>query len=145
MNYYINSLTQYAKFSGRARRKEYWLFTLFNVLIGAGLGLIEGSFGLFPDSEQSLLANLFVLTVFLPGIAVFVRRMHDVGKSGWFLLIPIYSSILLFIDGDKGPNKYGPDPKIEVVPNLGKYCSRCGAPNKTEANFCASCGAAQNP
>ena len=88
MNYYISVLQNYATFSGRARRKEYWMFFLFNMIFSFIFGFICGLIGV-PE-----LANLYTLVVLLPSIAVAVRRMHDVGKSGWFILIPIYNLIL---------------------------------------------------
>jgi len=68
------------------------------------LEFIEGS-------DVNLLTNIYELAVFIPSIAVGVRRMHDINKSGWYLLIPIYNLILTLTDGTKGDNKYGPDPK----------------------------------
>lgn len=109
MNWYLKVLKQYADFSGRARRSEYWYFALFNVLISFGIGIIAALLN-FP-----LLGTLYSLAVLIPGIAVAVRRMHDVGKSGWFILIPIYNIILAFTDGDSGDNKYGPNPKESSV------------------------------
>ena len=105
MNYYLKVLQNYATFSGRARRKEYWMFTLFSSIISAALGFVGGLSGTMG------IANIYSLAVLIPTIAVGVRRMHDVGKSGWFLLIPIYSFILLVSNGDTGNNKYGDDPK----------------------------------
>ena len=105
MNWYLKVLKQYADFDGRARRSEYWYFALINGLISFAIGLISGFIG-FP-----LLGTLYSLAVLIPGIAVAVRRMHDVGKSGWFILIPIYNIILAFTDSDSGDNKYGPNPK----------------------------------
>jgi len=104
-NYYIHVLKNYATFNGRARRSEYWYFVLFNTIISFGIGFIGGliSFG--------LLSTIYSLAVLIPSIAVGVRRMHDVGKSGWFLLIPIYNLILALTDGEKGENQYGADPK----------------------------------
>ena len=104
-NYYIHVLKNYATFNGRARRSEYWYFILFNTLISVGLNVIGGyiSFG--------LIGTIYSLAVLIPSIAVGVRRMHDVGKSGWFLLIPIYNLILALTDGEKGENQYGADPK----------------------------------
>jgi uncharacterized membrane protein YhaH (DUF805 family) len=104
-NYYIHVLKNYATFNGRARRSEYWYFVLFNAIISFGIGFIGGliSFG--------LLGTIYSLAVLIPSIAVGVRRMHDVGKSGWFLLIPIYNLILALTDGEKGENQYGADPK----------------------------------
>ena len=107
MNYYFKVLQNYATFSGRARRKEYWMFVLFNVIVSFVFGFVCGLIGI-PE-----FANLYTLAVLLPSIAVAVRRMHDVGKSGWFLLIPIYNFILAVTEGEKGENKYGADPKLE--------------------------------
>ncbi|KGO89221.1 DUF805 domain-containing protein [Flavobacterium suncheonense] len=106
MNYYFDVLKKYAQFSGRARRKEYWMFFLFNMIIVYGL-IFLGTV-----SEYFLIAyGIYALGVLLPSLAVGVRRMHDVGKSGWFLLIPIYSLILAVTEGEKGNNRYGKDPK----------------------------------
>jgi uncharacterized membrane protein YhaH (DUF805 family) len=107
MNYYLKVLQNYATFSGRARRKEYWMFVLFNVIFAFVFGFVCGLIGV------PVLANLYTLAVLLPSIAVGVRRMHDVGKSGWFLLIPIYNFILAVTEGEKGENQYGQDPKSE--------------------------------
>jgi uncharacterized membrane protein YhaH (DUF805 family) len=107
MNYYLKVLQNYATFGGRARRSEYWYFALFNVIIAFVLGFIGGMMG------TTVLSNIYSLAVLIPGIAVGVRRMHDVGKSGWFLLIPIYNLILACTEGTKGENKYGADPKAE--------------------------------
>ena len=105
MNYYIHVLKNYVNFEGRARRKEYWMFFLFNILVSIGFGVIASISGI------SFLGNIYSLAVLLPAIAVGVRRMHDVGKSGWYLLIPIYSLILACTAGTPGDNEYGPDPK----------------------------------
>ena len=107
MNYYLKVLQNYVNFNGRARRKEYWMFVLFNFIASFILGFI----GLLLDF--TFLANLYSLAVLLPSIAVGVRRMHDVGKSGWYILIPIYNLILCGTEGDNGENEYGPDPKNE--------------------------------
>ena len=108
MNYYLKVLQIYATFTGRARRSEYWYFVLFNVIISIALGFISGMMGI------SILSNIYSLAILVPSIAVGVRRMHDVGKSGWFLLIPIYNLILACTDGVKGENEYGADPKANV-------------------------------
>lgn len=104
----------YADFNGRARRKEYWMFTL--IVIG-GLIAIE-IVALILAAISSVLGmiilgllGLALLALLVPMIAVGIRRMHDVGKSGWYLLIPIYSLILAITEGEKGDNQYGPDPK----------------------------------
>jgi uncharacterized membrane protein YhaH (DUF805 family) len=108
MNYYLKVLQNYATFSGRARRSEYWYFFLFNVIIAFVLGFVGGL------TKMPIISTIYTLAVLIPGIAVGVRRMHDVGKSGWFLLIPIYNLILACTDGVKGDNEYGADPKSNV-------------------------------
>tara|TARA_B100001105_G_scaffold1642_1_gene1177 strand:+ start:156 stop:539 length:384 start_codon:yes stop_codon:yes gene_type:complete len=124
MKWYLKCLNQYADFSGRARRTEYWMFTLFNMIftlltlfIGALLGTalfgasgtIIGSMGLYV---------LYLIAIFIPGLSVFVRRLHDTENSGWMffiLLIPLIGSIWVFVlmimDSKPGENKWGPNPK----------------------------------
>ncbi len=106
-------LSQYLGFSGRARRSEYWYFTLFNFIVGCILGILTRFIGLF-----SIVSTLYSLAVLLPGIAVCVRRLHDIGKCGWWyflVFIPIVGSIILIVwfckDSEDGDNQYGPNPK----------------------------------
>jgi uncharacterized membrane protein YhaH (DUF805 family) len=101
----------YANFSGRARRSEYWWFYLFNIIVNAVASVVDGAIGM------PILAIVAFLGLIIPGIAVSVRRMHDIGKSGWWLfivLIPLVGIILLiywFVQrGTVGPNEYGEDP-----------------------------------
>jgi uncharacterized membrane protein YhaH (DUF805 family) len=101
MNYFLKVLQQYADFEGRARRAEYWYFTLFSVLISIGLGLVGAMM------KTDVIGNIYSLA----SIAVGIRRMHDVDKSGWYILIPIYNLILACTEGTRGPNQYGSDPK----------------------------------
>lgn len=122
MNWYIKVIKKYAVFNGRARRKEYWMFFLFNIIIASILGLIEVFTGIAPESDQSILVTLYMLAVFLPGLGVGVRRLHDTGQSGWLLLIafvPIIGAITLLVfmvqDSQPGENQYGPNPKMENV------------------------------
>jgi len=106
MHYFLNALkNHYADFNGRARRAEYWYFFLFNVVISFVIGFIAGLV------KMPWLASIWTLAVLVPGIAIAVRRMHDVGKSGWYMLIPFYNIVLACTEGVKGPNEYGPDPK----------------------------------
>lgn len=106
MNYYFKVLQNYANFNGRARRSEYWYFVLFNVIVSILLTIISMAVG-----SGDIISNIYTIAVLLPSLAVAVRRMHDVGKSGWFILIPIYNLILACTNGDAGENEYGPDPK----------------------------------
>ena len=108
MNWYLKVLKQYADFNGRARRKEYWMFFLFNMIISyslQGLGLALGI------SALGTLGTVYSLAVLIPGIAVAVRRMHDIGKEWWYMLIPIYNIILACQDSADGPNEWGDNPK----------------------------------
>ena len=107
MNYYLKVLKNYVNFDGRARRSEYWYFFLFNVIIAFVLGFVGGLL------DTKLFSTIYSLAVLIPGVAVAIRRMHDVGKSGWYCLIPIYNIILCCTEGDRGVNEYGPDPKNE--------------------------------
>jgi uncharacterized membrane protein YhaH (DUF805 family) len=113
MEWYLKVLRNYAEFEGRARRMEYWMFILFNLLVLLGVGLLEFLLGL--DGTISLLYSLAVL---IPGVAVSVRRLHDIGRSGWWILlgiIPVLGTLVLLffycIDGEPGDNEYGADPK----------------------------------
>lgn len=119
MNWYLEVLKKYAVFEGRARRKEYWLFNLFNLLITIALAFIDVLTGSF-DSETGLglLSGIYTLAVFIPGIAVSVRRLHDTGRTGWWLLInlvPVLGVIVyiyfMVLDGNPERNEYGPSPK----------------------------------
>jgi uncharacterized membrane protein YhaH (DUF805 family) len=117
MNWYLAVLKKYAVFSGRARRKEYWLFVLFNLIITFVLGFVEGLAG-----GPGFVSILYSLAVFIPGIAVSVRRLHDTGRSGWWLLIgliPLIGAIVLLVfviqDGKPGQNQYGANPKEAIA------------------------------
>lgn len=111
--YYLIVLQKFAVFQGRARRREYWGFVLFNTIIYIALMILEAMFNRSSGTEDGILSTIYNFGVMIPSLAVGVRRMHDVDKSGWNLLIPIYSIILLFRDGTRGNNHYGSDPKSE--------------------------------
>ncbi len=106
-NYFVKVLKNYANFNGRARRSEYWYYTLFSFIISIILIFADQAIG----SEEGILGLIFSLGTIIPSIAVGVRRMHDVGKSGWYLLIPIYNLVLACTNGQTGGNEYGDDPK----------------------------------
>ena len=113
MYWYLKVIKNYAVFNGRARRKEFWMFFLFNYIFIAAaviLDRIAGTSipGFFP---YGLFYFIYLIPIIIPGLAVGVRRMHDVGKSGWFVIIPVYNIILLFTKGIQGENEYGADPK----------------------------------
>ena len=122
MNWYLAVLKNYAGFSGRARRKEYWMFVLFNMIFAIVAMILDNVLGIAIEGVgYGPLYGLYVLAVLIPGLAVAVRRLHDVGKSGWMILIaliPIIGAIWLLVlmvtDSNTGENKYGPNPK-EII------------------------------
>lgn len=112
MNWYIAVLKNYVGFSGRARRKEYWMFFLFNIIVSFVLAGIDMALGM------QFLYSIYSLAVLLPSIAVAIRRMHDTGRTGWWILInfiPLIGFIIFIIfacqDSEPGSNDYGPNPK----------------------------------
>jgi uncharacterized membrane protein YhaH (DUF805 family) len=113
MGWYISVLKQYAVFEGRARRKEYWMFSLFNFVIVIAIGIIESVIG-----TDGVIYSLYLLLILIPSIAVTIRRLHDTGRSGWWLLvafIPLVGSITLLVflvlDSETENNHYGANPK----------------------------------
>jgi uncharacterized membrane protein YhaH (DUF805 family) len=119
MSWYLEVFKKYAVFGGRARRKEYWMFVLINLVITVVLILIDILIGTFsPQTGVGLLSGLYSLAVLIPFITVTVRRLHDTGRSGWSMLIgliPIIGGIVLLIfmvqDSQPGANQYGPNSK----------------------------------
>ena len=99
---------KYAEFTGRSRRKEYWMFTLFSTIVSVVLQIIDANVLGFQGYG---LETVYSLGVLIPSLAVGVRRIHDAGKSGWFLLVPFYNLYLLCVDSEEGSNKWGPNPK----------------------------------
>lgn len=124
MNWYFKVLKDYATFTGRARRKEFWMFSLFHAIIVFTL-IFLGASDFFFDyySENtfgtlSIILILYIIATFIPNLAVTVRRLHDTGKSGWFYLvvfIPYVGNLILLIlvcfDSQYGKNKWGDNPK----------------------------------
>ena len=134
MEWMLMPLRRYADFSGRSRRKEYWMFVLFQVIVFSALAILAVIFGGLGEysSGGELPAGallfigilvLFALAIFIPSLAVQIRRLHDIDKSGWWILlglIPIVNYIGSFVllvfyclDGTKGENRFGPDPKMD--------------------------------
>jgi uncharacterized membrane protein YhaH (DUF805 family) len=109
LDYFADAMKKYVVFNGRARRAEYWWFTLcvFVILV---ITELVGTIVFHIDWLQNI-AKLFFL---FPNLAIGWRRMHDVGKSGVFIFIPIYNLILACTPGVAGPNEYGPDPKVSL-------------------------------
>lgn len=121
MNWYLMVLKKYAEFNGRARRTEYWMFQLFNILVCFAaliLGLILMKASIALGIFIYVLLGIYGLGILLPGLAVSVRRLHDSDKSGWLILVclvPFIGGLILlimmFLDSTPGPNQFGPNPK----------------------------------
>ena len=138
MEWYLKVVRDnFANFNGRARRKEYWMFILFNFLIALGLGVVTGILSAISESLGMLGAVIYVIyaiAILIPNLAVIVRRLHDTGNSGWMILISfipliggIWLLVLMCTEGNVGPNEYGPDPKAaypEDISNIGPKANR---------------------
>jgi len=116
MEWYIGVLKQYAVFTGRARRQEYWMFILFNLIIVFAISFVEGLV-----FDTTIIGSLYSLAVFIPSLAVGTRRLHDMGRTGWWLLIgiiPIIGFLVLVYfmvqASQEGDNEYGQNPKLEA-------------------------------
>jgi uncharacterized membrane protein YhaH (DUF805 family) len=116
-----NGFANYVRFSGRARRSEYWFWVLFTIIVSAITSVLDSLAGTSTSSGVGLFSTIAGLALLLPGLAVFWRRMHDIGKSGlWYLtlLIPVANIVFFVIlivwackDSQPGSNQYGPNPK----------------------------------
>lgn len=125
MEWFIKNLKEYGNFKGRARRTEYWMFTLFAVLVEFAVMVVGLILDYFIDSGyydvpwfMILLITLYSLVLIIPSIAIVVRRLHDTNRSGWWYfisLVPFVGGLVLFIflvlDSTPGANQYGPNPK----------------------------------
>jgi uncharacterized membrane protein YhaH (DUF805 family) len=165
MNWYFEPWKKFAKFSGRARRKEYWIFTFINAIIWMILYAVLIAFmGFSMDSWSgswgigSILIFLFYILTLIPTYAVMVRRLHDTGHSGWWFFInfvPFIGSfillVFLFSDSQAGSNKYGDNPKMGSYqqgyvpnappPNVYNPPPPNYPPPATPSAFCRNCGA----
>lgn len=114
MEWYVKVLRNYATFTGRARRAEYWYFVLFNILISIGISVVEA----IVAKQSGILSGAYSLGIFVPSLAVACRRLHDTDRSGWWMLIsliPFIGAIVLIVflaqDSQPESNQYGPNPK----------------------------------
>ena len=118
---YLNAWRRYVDFTGRSRRREDWYFVLFNMLISIGLSIVDGVLGLGNiEAGVGVLSGLYGLAVLLPSLSYAVRRCHDIGRSGWWLLLliipligPLVILIFMLMDSEPGSNDFGPNPKGE--------------------------------
>ncbi|MGY4676119.1 DUF805 domain-containing protein [Pasteurella sp. P03HT] len=124
MNWYLTVLKNYATFSGRARRKEFWMYSLIHFLIISVLVFIDINLGTFDiERKNGVLSSIYILATFLPTLAVSVRRLHDINYRGWWILlnlIPLGSLVLLILwclSGTPGMNRFGQNPKARDFEN----------------------------
>ncbi|MGE0179320.1 MAG: DUF805 domain-containing protein [Sphingomonas sp.] len=126
MHWMLMPLRRYAQFEGRSRRKEFWMWVLFTSIVStlfALLGLWGAESRLFSSEDELMLyfictLGLFSVVIFIPNLAVVVRRLHDTDRSGWNILwgfVPLVGGFILLyfyvLEGTRGPNRFGPDPK----------------------------------
>ena len=119
MQYYIDAFKQYANFEGRTSRKAFWMFMLFNFLASITISIIDSIFGL-ACGDEGILGYVYSLAALLPTISISVRRMHDIGNSGWWILFPFVNFFMAFMKGTAGPNKYDtgtPAPSVDEIPS----------------------------
>jgi len=118
MSWYLEVLKKYAVFSGRARRREYWMFVLVSAAIALVLAFVDSQIGLMSEAGYGVLSGIYSLAIFVPALAVVVRRLHDTDRSGmWYFiaLVPIIGGFALLYfcvqDSNAGMNQYGANPK----------------------------------
>ncbi|HHS1133625.1 TPA: DUF805 domain-containing protein [Salmonella enterica subsp. enterica] len=115
MDWYLKVLKNYLGFGGRARRKEYWMFILVNIIFTFVLGLLDAMLGWQRAGGEGVLTTIYGVLIFLPWWAVQFRRLHDTDRSAWWLLIPIIGWLIIIAfncqNGTPGDNRFGPDPK----------------------------------
>lgn len=116
MHYYTDALKQYAVFSGRTNRKPFWMFVLLNFLVSVAISIVANI--IFSTEVAQIVSWLYALAILLPSLGIAARRLHDIGKSAWWLLIgliPLVGAIVLIVfyclDSQPETNAYGPNPK----------------------------------
>ena len=122
MEHFTHAIKNYATFTGRATRQQYWMFILFYLLIYIGLTILEMAVGLYDiETQMGLLTTIYSLGLLIPSLAILARRLHDIGRSGWWILlivIPLIGVIVLIvfalIDSEKEENQWGASPKYPV-------------------------------
>lgn len=118
MEWFLKVIREYANFEGRARRKEYWMFRLFSILLGLAVLMLDSLIMREYNFYVPVTTCIFILGLIIPTIAVTVRRLHDTGNSGWMYLVSlipfiggIWLLVLTILDSTYGENQYGPNPK----------------------------------
>ena len=120
MDWYLKVLKNYFGFEGRARRKEFWMFVLINIVVSIVIALVDNILGLNWGAGYGVLGTVYALAILVPSIALTARRLHDIDKSGWWQLIgliPLIGWIVMIVwaatEGHRGENRFGADPKAD--------------------------------
>lgn len=142
MDWFLLALKKYATFSGRSRRKEYWMFTLFYIIFAIGVAILDAILG-----SPGVLGAILALGLFLPSLSVAVRRLHDTGRSGWWFLIAFLPIIGFFVllyfmvqEGHAGDNAYGANPKMADVERTNYTSPMASAPVVAPRDVAAELG-----
>jgi uncharacterized membrane protein YhaH (DUF805 family) len=121
MHYYTDAFKKYAQFSGRSTRTEYWMFVLCNLIVSIVIGILAPL--IFSEAIANIIGYVYLLAVIIPSLAILARRLHDIDRSGWWILlgiIPLIGAVVLIIfailDSTPGANSYGPNPKGVMAP-----------------------------
>ena len=107
MQWYIDAWQKYGTFSGRSHRTAFWMFWLFDTIFTFVAAIIDSAIG----EDIGVFCLFYTLATIVPYFAVAARRLHDVGLSGWWILVPVVNLVFLCVDSQRGPNRYGPNPK----------------------------------
>jgi len=134
MDLYLEVLSKYAVFSGRATRKEYWTFILYNMITIIVLSVIE-----IILSIPGFLTIIFNFVILVPSISVGFRRMHDTNRSGLWLFLPIVNFVFLILNSQPEDNRFGPIPKPYTQEQEMKVCPKCNTEYEHYASFCNNC------
>lgn len=121
MHWYLHVLRNYANFTGRSRRSEYWNFVLWSIIVTVVLATCDWALGKVTGSPTGFLRWIYAIAVFVPSLSVAVRRLHDTNRSGWWVLlaiVPLAGLVLIWFlaqDSDGGANRYGQNPKLAIA------------------------------
>lgn len=116
MYWYIQGFKKYAVFSGRSGRTEYWMFVLYDLLMLAAIAILEGL--LTGAGKAGIAVTLYKLGSLLPFCAVYVRRLHDIGRSGWWIWVPVVNFVMCCFDSQAEESEYGSSPKLSESANI---------------------------
>ena len=109
MQWFFIGIEKYFDFRGRATRKEYWMFVLMSTLLAFAIGFTLGILQAITHIKFAVLTHVYTLGILIPSTAVAARRLHDINRSGWWMLVPIVGFVFMFYKGTPGENRFGPE------------------------------------